>query len=50
MPRKVRAVCICNEPSGERKTLRGYKIVHDKINTVIDLTDETMYKSEDVIE
>ena len=50
VPRKVRAVCICNEPVGERKTLRGYKIVHDKINTVIDLTDETMYKSEDVIE
>ena len=48
VPRKVRAVCICNEPEGERKTLRGYKIVHDKINTVIDLTDETMYKSEEV--
>lgn len=48
--RKVRAVCICNEPEGERKTLRGYKIVHDKINTVIDLTDETMYKSEEVKE
>lgn len=48
--RKVRAICICNETDGKRKTLRGYKIVHDKINTVIDLTDETMYKSEEVAE
>lgn len=43
--RRVRAVCLCNETENSaKKTLRGYKIIHDKVNTVIDLTDDTMYK------
>ena len=46
VPRKVKAICLTNDPDSKgRRTLRGYKIIHDKINTAIDLTDETMYES-----
>ena len=51
VPRKVKAICLLNNPDSKgRKTLRGYKIIHDKFSTVIDLTDETMYESKPVEE